>query len=160
MWALRVLTGPAAGQVFDLRMGRNLIGRAPHCDVKINSNGVSKEHAEVHVYKEKIMIADLKSSNGTFINGVRAQNGLIRLGDKISVHDVIFDIIPAPDIRPKAGVPSATVNISMPVGGNAAPQYYPQHYQPGYQQPAPQMINTIKSPTIRGSYEGILFKTL
>src|SRR5438477_626859 len=80
--------------------GKGLIGRAPHCDVKITSHGVSKEHAEIHVYKDKIMVADLKSSNGTYVNGVRVQNGLIRLGDKMSVHDVIFDIIPAPDIRP------------------------------------------------------------
>ncbi|WP_413289937.1 FHA domain-containing protein [Bdellovibrio sp. HCB337] len=147
MWALRVLTGPAAGQTFDLRMGRNLIGRAPNCDVKITSNGVSKEHAEVHVYKEKIMIADLKSSNGTFINGVRVQNGLVRLGDKISVHDVIFDIIPAAEIRPKSSVPSQTVNISLPMNGNAAPQYYPQQYQQGYQQPAPQMMGVVH-PTL------------
>lgn len=100
MWALRVLTGPMAGQISDLKMGRNLIGRAPHCDIKIISQGVSKAHAEIHVFKEKIVVTDLQSSNGTFINGVRVQNGLIRLGDKVGLHDVIFDIIPASELRP------------------------------------------------------------
>jgi hypothetical protein len=137
MWALRVLTGPMAGQVCDLKMGRNLIGRAVHCDVKMSSHGVSKEHAEVHVYNDKIIVTDLKSSNGTFVNGIRVQTGLIRLGDKISVHDVICDIIPAPDIRP-APVPSSMS------GGNAAPNFYPQNYQEPYpQQMAPQMMGAI-----------------
>lgn len=147
MWALRVLTGPLAGQIHDLKLGRNLVGRAPHCDVKISSNGVSKEHAEIHVYKDKIMITDLKSSNGSYVNGVRVQNGLIRLGDKVSVHDVIFDIIPAPDIRPgsQALAPQHAAGNpqGMPVpmnGGNAAPNYYPQNYQQPYQQGAPQMM--------------------
>ncbi len=150
MWAIRVLTGPLAGQIYDLKLGRNLVGRAPHCDVRISSNGVSKEHTEIHVYKDKIIVTDLKSSNGTYINGVRAQNGLIRLGDKVSVHDVIFDIIPAPDIRPGSQA-GATAHAAgnpqgMPVpvnGGNAAPSYYPQGYQQPYTQQAPQMMGVL-----------------
>jgi len=163
MWALRVLTGPAAGQIYDLKMGRNLIGRAPQCDVKINSHGVSKEHAEIHVYKEKIMVADLKSSNGTFINGVRQQNGLIRLGDKVGIHDVIFDIIPAPDIRPSrapvAAQPGQQIGqipvIPNMMGGNAAPQYYPQG--------SPQMMGGEPAPAEpmvepQGVVQNLIFK--
>lgn len=140
MWAIRLLTGPQTGQIVDLKMGRNLIGRGPSCDVKVVSNGVSKEHAEIHVYKDKIMLADLKSSNGTFINGVRAQNGLIRLGDKISVHDIIFDIIPAPDIRPTSTVSSASAGVpAMMSGGGAAPQYYTPPAYESSQIPQPMM---------------------
>jgi len=168
MWAIRVLTGPLAGQIYDLKLGRNLIGRAPHCDVKISSNGVSKEHAEIHVYKDKIMVTDLKSSNGTFVNGVRAQNNLIRLGDKVSVHDVIFDIIPAPDIRPTSQPVGATParpagaapGTPVPMnGGNAAPNYYPQNYQQPYQQPyqqaAPQMMGMPQQPDVEPPPEGM-----
>lgn len=149
MWSLRVLSGPLAGQVYDLKMGRNLIGRAPHCDVKISSGGISKEHAEIQVFKEKITITDLKSSNGTFINGVRVQNGLIRLGDKVGVHDVIFDIIPSPDIRPSAQAMAVPQGMPVPQGGNAAPNYYPQNYQQPnpyqnpYPTPMPQMMGTM-----------------
>ena len=95
MWAVRILSGPQAGQIFELKMGRNLIGRSPQCDVKITSGGVSKEHSEILVYKDKILIADLKSSNGTFLNGIKIQSSVVRLGDKLSIHDVIMDIIPA-----------------------------------------------------------------
>lgn len=136
MWALRVLSGNQSGTVYPLKMGRNLIGRAPTCDIKIQSNGVSKEHAEIHVYKEKIVIVDLRSSNGTYLNGIKVQNGIFRLGDKMSVHDVIFDIVPAPEnvskmptpIYPNvpAGVPAHYQGQMPQAYGNAAPAYpYP-----------------------------------
>jgi len=142
MWALRVLTGPATGQIFDLKMGRNLVGRAPHCDVKILSQGVSKEHAEIHVYKEKIVVTDLRSSNGTFVNGVKVQNGLIRLGDKISLHDVIFDIIPMQE-------------RSLVTAPAAAPQAYVPPYTPDFSSAAaPQMMGSVpQAEAPRGSFE-------
>lgn len=150
MWALRILTGPQAGQIIDLKLGRNLIGRGLNCDVKISSHGVSKEHSEIHVYKDKIMMVDLKSSNGTYINGVRIQNGLVRLGDKVSVHDVIFDIVPA-DARPARGVSSGThssIVVAMPTAGTAAAQqYYPQTFQQTDQIPVPQMMGVV-NPTL------------
>lgn len=142
MWALRILSGDQAGTIINLKLGRNLVGRAPTCDIKVNSSGVSKEHAEIHVYKDKILVVDLRSSNGTYLNGIKVQNGLVRLGDKMSVHDVILDVIPAPDQKPAvsaaarpAPVPSS-VPMMPPMGygppgappamyGGAAPAYPP-----------------------------------
>lgn len=121
MWAVRILSGPQAGQTIELKMGRNLVGRAPHCDVKIVSAGVSKEHSEINVFKDKITLLDLKSSNGTFINGIKIQNGTVRLGDKISIHDVILDIVPAADkslARPPVQAPP---NYVMPPPGTPLP---------------------------------------
>ncbi|AZZ35706.1 hypothetical protein CIK05_02455 [Bdellovibrio sp. qaytius] len=105
MWSIRVLSGPQTGQIFDLKMGKNLLGRGMNCDFKITSGGISKEHAEIHMYKDKVIVVDLKSSNGTFVNGVKIQNSIIKLGDKVSVFDVIMDVIPSPDIRPKPAAP-------------------------------------------------------
>lgn len=96
MWAIRVLSGPQAGQVFPLKPGKNTIGRAPGCEIKINSGGVSKEHASVLVTEDKLILTDLNSRNGTFVNGVRIQNQRLDGGDKVSLHDVIVDIIPLP----------------------------------------------------------------
>ncbi|WP_415062323.1 FHA domain-containing protein [Bdellovibrio sp.] len=133
MWALRVLTGPQAGQMIELKMGKNLIGRAPQCDIKLVSPGVSKEHTEIAVYKDKIVITDLRSSNGTYLNGIRIQNGIMRLGDKLGVHDILVDVIPAPDMR--AQVPrqhtGTGVPAPMPYYGGAAPQMPPQQMPMG-----------------------------
>ncbi len=114
MWALRVLSGPQAGQIIDLKMGRNLIGRSPQCDVKITSAGVSKEHSEIQVAREKIIIVDLKSSNGTYLNGIKIQSSLVRLGDKISIHDIILDIVPAQDKGLVTQPPQVPSNYSIP----------------------------------------------
>lgn len=126
MWALRILTGPQAGGIIELKMGRNVIGRAPQCDIKITSPGVSKEHTEITVYRDKIVITDLKSSNGTYLNGVRMQTGVMRLGDKLGIHDILVDVIPAPEVRPQA---PRSAPAPMPYyGGGAAPAMP----QPGY----------------------------
>jgi hypothetical protein len=102
MWSVRFLSGANTGQIVDLKLGKNIFGRGQSCDVKVQSLGISKEHCEIHVYKDKMMVVDLKSSNGTFVNGVKIQNSILHLGDKLSLFDVIMDVIPAPDIRPKS----------------------------------------------------------
>lgn len=139
MWALRVLSGPQAGAVHTLKLGRNLVGRAPNCDVKIMTSGVSKEHAEIHVYKEKILVVDLRSSNGTYLNGIKIQNGIVRLGDKMSVHDVILDIVPAANDRNTNVVPIGIPSQAPQVPQAPPPQAYypPPNYgaaAPAYQQ--------------------------
>ena len=93
MWSVRMLSGPNVGQIFDLKLGKNIFGRGGASDCKVQSLGISKEHCEIHVYKDKIIIIDLKSSNGTFVNGVKIQNSILRVSDKISLFDVILDII-------------------------------------------------------------------
>jgi uncharacterized membrane protein (DUF485 family) len=141
MWSIRVLSGQHTGQIYDLKMGKNVFGRGGISDLKIQSLGISKEHCEIHVYKDKMMIVDLKSSNGTFVNGVKIQNSIIRVGDKVSLFDVIMDIIPAPDIRPKAApkqealenppIPVKKKRPSQPVAAyNSAPPIpnYPMSY--------------------------------
>ncbi|RYZ35002.1 MAG: FHA domain-containing protein, partial [Sphingobacteriales bacterium] len=121
---------------------------------------VSKEHSEIHVYKDKIVMMDLKSSNGTYINGVRIQNGIIRLGDKVSVHDVIFDVIPAETHNAQA-----SIVISMPSReGNAAMamQYQQQQFPQDFPQAAPQMMGHIDpvlpapGPMVAAPPEGLL----
>lgn len=118
MWSIRVLSGQQSGQIFDLKLGKNVFGRGGISDFKVQSLGISKEHCEVHVYKDKMMIVDLKSSNGTFVNGVKIQNSLVRIGDKISLFDVILDVIPTPDIRPKNN--SKLQNAPVPTGSAGA----------------------------------------
>lgn len=130
MWAVRILTGPQAGQTFPLKQGRNLLGRAPNCDIRIQSAGVSKEHSEVQVFPDRVVISDLQSSNGTFVNGVKIQNSIVRMGDKVGVHDVIIDIVPAAPSqrespRPRVMAPPAVAPGSVPM---AMPGTIPQYH--------------------------------
>ena len=133
MWSVRILSGPQSGQIFDLKLGKNIFGRGSNCDVKILSVGISKEHCEIHVYKDKAMIVDLKSSNGTFVNGVKIQHSIVKLGDKLSLFDVIMDVSPTPDLRPKVYVPQASRRA--PTQQSVAIAFQPQ----ASQFPQPQM---------------------
>lgn len=136
MWALRVLTGPQAGKIYDLKNGRNSVGRGAQCSIQITSTGVSKEHAEITVFPDKILVTDLRSSNGTYLNGVKIQNGVYRLGDKLGFHDVLVDVIPAQEKRAAPPPAVAKPSAESYYDGSAAVQMPPQIYtDPQYSQP-------------------------
>lgn len=180
MWCLRIMSGNQAGQVFELKLGKNLLGRSPSCDLQIQSGGVSKEHCEIHVYQDKVMIVDLRSSNGTYVNGVKTQNGIIRLGDKVSVHDIILDVIikqesKRPSQMDMSDRGSAVVPFSAspqrnapPVSyqGNLAvqmPEHQPQMQSQQWAQPAaaPQsMAAAVAQPTLFEKIQNYLDTTL
>lgn len=93
MWALRVLNGPQSGQVFPLKPGKYKLGRGTNCQIQWSSQGVSKEHLEITVQAEQVSISDLRSSNGTFLNGVRIQASHLKLGDKVLVGQTLCDVV-------------------------------------------------------------------
>jgi hypothetical protein len=92
MWALRLLSGPKSGQIFQLKNGTNIVGRGPQCEVKLPSSGVSKEHAKVDVLDDKVIIADLNSRNGTFVNGIQVKSQKLKTGDKLAFHDMLMEV--------------------------------------------------------------------
>lgn len=138
MWAIRILSGTQAGQVFPLKPGKNTVGRAPGCEIKINSVGVSKAHAAILVTEDKLILTDLNSRNGTFVNGVRIQNQILGNGDKIGLHDVMVDVVPLPK-GAQANQPhfhgAGGYQSAMPSwAGNAALRLQQQQYQQAHQQ--------------------------
>ena len=86
---IKVLKGPLAGQSFSLKQGENVLGRSPEADIVIPSNGVSKVHAKFIVQGDQCVLTDSGSSNGTFVNGSKIRDRILRVGDKIGFHDVI-----------------------------------------------------------------------
>lgn len=140
MWGIRILSGPQAGQIFPLSNGQHVIGRGPSCAIKINSNSVSKEHASILVTDDKVIITDLNSRNGTYVNGVRIQNQRIDVGDKIGLHDVMLDLVNVPTAfrgnHIIAPTPYGSYQAPPPAwAGNLALQQYPG--QPYAQMPSP-----------------------
>lgn len=105
MWAIRFLNGPQAGQIHVLKKGKNKIGRGPTADIQVSVIGVSKEHLDIQMHGDKIVITDLRSSNGTFLNGVRIQSAIARLGDKVRIDQLFFDFVMTQGEQPQALVP-------------------------------------------------------
>jgi ABC-type multidrug transport system ATPase subunit/pSer/pThr/pTyr-binding forkhead associated (FHA) protein len=63
-------TGALAGTVYPITAELSL-GRDPACDIQLDSPGVSRLHARLLLQADAILLEDLGSSNGTFVNGVR-----------------------------------------------------------------------------------------
>ena len=55
-----------------------LIGRASNCDVVINDGGVSSKHAKLFVENDDVYIEDLRSMNGTYVDG-RKVSGKVKI---------------------------------------------------------------------------------
>ena len=75
---LRVVTGPAAGQSFAVE-GEAVIGRED-AHVNIADPELSRRHAALHRTAHGVVIEDLGSTNGTFVNGERVTEPVLITG--------------------------------------------------------------------------------
>jgi len=86
---------PATLGAIDLgaRDGVFVIGRSATCDVRINHPMVSARHARVTTQAGVTRIADLGSSNGTFVDGVRiVHSTTLRVGNTVAIGPVVFTL--------------------------------------------------------------------
>jgi pSer/pThr/pTyr-binding forkhead associated (FHA) protein len=67
-----------------------LIGRSPHCDIRITTHFVSREHARILRDRQQVLIEDLGSKNGVFVNAVRVERGALRHGDLVTIGETQF----------------------------------------------------------------------
>jgi sigma-B regulation protein RsbU (phosphoserine phosphatase) len=89
--SLELMTGPHAGEVFRLVENRTVIGRHPACDIVIDASSVSRQHAAVVLEGDAAFVEDLRSRNGTAVNG-RPIAGRRQLedGDEVQICDQRF----------------------------------------------------------------------
>jgi diguanylate cyclase (GGDEF)-like protein len=81
--SLTVLTGGAAGQLFKIP-ATSTIGRVSSCEIRLEDDGISRNHARIRTEGDRVWLEDLGSRNGTYLNGQRI-TGTVELhdGDKI-----------------------------------------------------------------------------
>ena len=91
---LIVVDGPVVIQSLTLEKGRYRIGRSSDCDLVLPSASVSRYHAVVEKVGNDFFIEDLKSTNGTKINGEMISRYQLKPGDEIEIcdHKIIFDL--------------------------------------------------------------------
>jgi adenylate cyclase len=95
--AFQLQITPSVGKRWTYRLEKALvrIGRANHCEVVINDQLVSREHCHLQLMSEGLFLEDLKSVNGTLLNGQRITRVLLHPGDKIrvGVSDILVEQI-------------------------------------------------------------------
>jgi hypothetical protein len=82
MAQLYLLNGPERGRSFKLREGVNFVGRSLDNDVQVEENTVSRKHLKIWQKGERYFITDLKSLNGTYLDGASLQPG-----HEVEVHE-------------------------------------------------------------------------
>lgn len=82
------LAGERVGYKLVLEPGRLEIGRDPSCDISLGSDLVSRNHARLLIAPERVMLVDLGSTNGTFVNDKRVRDWSLADGDRIGIGNV------------------------------------------------------------------------
>lgn len=80
---LIVLTGSNVGEMFRIEPGESVIGRGQGVAVRLIDDGISRRHARILQDGDKVVLEDLQSSNGTYVNGEVIRTAELHDGDKI-----------------------------------------------------------------------------
>jgi adenylate cyclase len=87
------LTTTDGTQSYELRSGIPLVvGRAPASDIPVIDPTISRRHAEIECGDNRVVVRDLGSSNGTFLNGTRVDSAIVSAGDTITFGKVAFKL--------------------------------------------------------------------
>jgi adenylate cyclase len=84
MASVRILNGPNRNQTFVLT-GGELVGRDPSNAIQVFAPGVSRKHFRFDNENGRIVVQDLGSSNGTYVNNQRISKHLLQEADTITV---------------------------------------------------------------------------
>ena len=82
---LIVKRGPTAGQRFVLDADIVRAGRHPDSDVFLDDITVSRRHAEFTKDGKDHVVRDVKSLNGTYVNGERIDEAVLANGDEVQI---------------------------------------------------------------------------
>ncbi len=82
-YALVVEGGPQTGLTYVLGDGETAAGRGADADIFLEDVTVSRHHAVFSVDGEGLTVTDLKSTNGTYVNGRRHETAALAPGDEV-----------------------------------------------------------------------------
>jgi hypothetical protein len=135
---LIVRTGPNPGTVFDLTKEVTMLGRDVTNDIPLGDAEISRQHARLTRTPGGVVLEDLGSTNGSFVNGDRLTSPrVLRSGDMIGLGEnitltfeatapeaaatVMSPARAAPPPRPAARPAAPSPGPATPMGMQAAP---------------------------------------
>ncbi len=93
VWSLRILE-PAAlvGRAFEIK-GEATLGRAAGCQITLDDTFVSQIHARVSLTDMGVVLEDLGSTNGTYLNRQRVTSAtVVQPGDQIQLGGTVLEL--------------------------------------------------------------------
>src|SRR3982750_999081 len=82
---LVVPAGASVGEMYKVEGDKVVIGRGQKAQIRLFDDGISREHAQIVIEGNQIILQDLGSTNGTFCNGLKVDKRELVDGDKILV---------------------------------------------------------------------------
>ena len=91
---LKVLRGSNAGKEIPVASPKCLIGRGDDCHLRPQVDAISRHHCEILTTENEVIVRDLKSRNGTFVNGEPVVGEAVLLaGDTLKVGPIEFEAL-------------------------------------------------------------------
>jgi pSer/pThr/pTyr-binding forkhead associated (FHA) protein len=91
---LNLLTGKNSGKAISVPVKHFLIGRADDCHLRPKSDAISRNHCAILVSDDEVVVRDLNSRNGTFLNGEAVDGDHVLVtGDVLKVGKIEFELV-------------------------------------------------------------------
>src|SRR4051812_9221890 len=87
---LIVVNGPLAGTRYDLLKGDIFIGRSPNSKIVLSEPEVGWRHCQIRQQGERFLVSDLRTSSGTYVNGMRSAERWLEDRDQIGIGRTIL----------------------------------------------------------------------
>ncbi|HEX4456769.1 MAG TPA: GGDEF domain-containing protein [Polyangia bacterium] len=96
---LVVIYGSELGKKYNLNAPSLVIGRSSKCDIQIDQESISRNHTKIVNTSKSILIRDLGSTNGTYVNDEPIDEYVMRDGDLIKIGRTIFKFLTGGNIE-------------------------------------------------------------
>ncbi|MGE5842648.1 MAG: FHA domain-containing protein [Deltaproteobacteria bacterium] len=128
MARIQVLEGPLSGASFDIDQEVVFVGRLPGNDVMLRDEAISRKHLKIFSVESCYFIEDLKTKNGTMINGEVLDPGFARLiteNDRIQIGSTVLRLEGIGENRPPITVEEIAPQASGETGEPGSLKPYP-----------------------------------
>lgn len=108
MPVIRILSDEGPGREVPVESGLT-IGRSSQCRIVLSDSRISREHAKIDYRNGQWLICDLRTNNGTLVDGKRIEEAVLRDGAQIQIADfaMVFEAQALPDAESETRDPAA-----------------------------------------------------
>ena len=116
MWKLSVRSTSKEPHEYVLKQGRYVLGRHSGNDIVIDDESASRHHAEIVCQEDAILIRDLDSLNGTFVNRkLLTEPFALSIGDQIRIGFHVIRISSNADSRNNSSNENVDLSDTQPI---------------------------------------------
>lgn len=114
MLALLIVNQEGISQTHTVSEGVWVLGRRPECNIVLNEVTVSGRHAQIKGCGDHVLVTDLGSTNGTWLNGKKIEHARVNPGDELRLGHQVLQLMLAQN-RPEKEKSSART-LSLQTG--------------------------------------------